>query len=134
MKGKIGLIVGFGAGYVLGTRAGRERFEQIRTQFQKVWNLDAVQEQVSKVEGFAKSQAAAVPGALWKGAVKVVKSATGSGTPGERLDSTLRSTKDAAEDVSRAVEETVEDSADAKPQKAPTTGATAAGNSTPSGS
>ena len=42
MKGKIGLVVGIGVGYVLGTRAGRERYEQIKTQWLKVWNLDPV--------------------------------------------------------------------------------------------
>ena len=73
MKGKIGLVIGLGAGYVLGSRAGRERYEQIKTQWLKVWNLDPVQEQVSRVQDFAKSQAAAVPGAVWTGAVKVLE-------------------------------------------------------------
>ena len=45
MKGKIGLVVGLGVGYVLGTRAGHERYEQIKTQWLKVWHLDPVQEQ-----------------------------------------------------------------------------------------
>lgn len=77
MKGKIGLVVGLGVGYVLGTRAGRERYEQIKTQWLKVWHLDPVQEQVTKVTDFAKSQAAAVPTALWNGAVKVIRSVGG---------------------------------------------------------
>jgi hypothetical protein len=29
MAGKLTLLVGFGAGYVLGARAGRERYDQI---------------------------------------------------------------------------------------------------------
>jgi hypothetical protein len=29
MKGKLGLAVGLAAGYVLGTRAGRERYQQL---------------------------------------------------------------------------------------------------------
>ena len=45
MKGKIGLVVGLGVGYVLGTRAGRERYEPIKKQWLKVWNLDPVQAQ-----------------------------------------------------------------------------------------
>ncbi|WP_309066164.1 hypothetical protein [Microbacterium sp.] len=105
MKGKIGLIVGLGAGYVLGARAGRQRFEQIRTQWQKVWNLEPVQEQVAKVQEFARSQAAAVPGAVWNGAVKVVKSVSGSGTPGQKLDSAIDATKDAVDDVAEARED-----------------------------
>src|SRR3546814_17314066 len=30
MKGKVGLVIGLAAGYVLGARAGRERYEQIK--------------------------------------------------------------------------------------------------------
>ena len=107
MKGKIGLVVGLGAGYVLGTRAGRERYEQIKKQWLKLWNLDPVQAQVSKVQGFAKTQAAAVPQALWNAGVKVVKAATSNGTPGERVDSTIATGKAAADDIKRAADETV---------------------------
>ncbi len=107
MKGKIGLVVGLGVGYVLGTRAGRERYEQIKKQWLKVWNLDPVQAQVTKVQDFAKTQAAAVPQALWNAGVKVVKAATSDGTPGQRVDSTIATGKASAEDVKRAAEETV---------------------------
>ena len=106
MKGKIGLVVGLGVGYVLGTRAGRERYEQIKTQWLKIWHLDPVQTQVQKVQDFAKAHAMAVPGALWTGAVKVVRAASGTGTPGQRLDSALDASKDAAEEVADAAEET----------------------------
>jgi len=124
MKGKIGLVVGLGAGYVLGTRAGRERYEQIKKQWLKVWNLDPVQDQVDKVRTFAKSQAAAVPGALWNGAVKVVQSVSGSGTPGQKLDSVIATGKDAVEDVARAADDTVAE------VKKPATGKPATKNST----
>ena len=46
MKGKIGIVVGLAAGYVLGARAGQERYEQIKEGFLKVWNTDPVQKQV----------------------------------------------------------------------------------------
>ncbi|WP_448721297.1 hypothetical protein [Microbacterium natoriense] len=104
MKGKIGLVVGLGVGYVLGTRAGRERYEQIKTQWLKVWNLDPVQEQVTKVKGFVGDKAAAVPGAIWTGVVKVAKSVGGDGTPGQKLDSAIATGKDAAEDVAKATD------------------------------
>ena len=42
MRGKAGLVVGLAVGYVLGTRAGRERYEQIKAAALKVWNLDPV--------------------------------------------------------------------------------------------
>ncbi|UJP09901.1 hypothetical protein L2X99_16240 [Microbacterium sp. KUDC0406] len=102
MKGKIGLVVGLGVGYVLGSRAGRERYEQIKTQWLKVWNLDPVQQQVTRVQDFAKEKAAAVPQALWDGAVRVVRSASAPGTPGQKLDSAIDTAKDAADDVSDA--------------------------------
>ncbi|HLT67544.1 MAG TPA: hypothetical protein VKZ73_06700 [Microbacterium sp.] len=70
MRGKIGLIVGLGAGYVLGTRAGRARYEQIKKQAEKVWELPPVQKQVGKV----KATLGRLPGA----ALTFVQSKTGS--------------------------------------------------------
>jgi hypothetical protein len=92
------------AGYVLGTRAGQERFEQIKEQALKVWNLDPVQKQVAKVEDLSKSAIAALPGAVWKGAQKVTKAATTKGTPGQRLDAALDAGEDAVKDVADAAE------------------------------
>ena len=109
MKGKIGLVVGLGVGYVLGTRAGRERYEQIKTQWLKVWNLDPVQEQVTKVKGFVGDKAAAVPGAVWNGVVRLTKTATGPGTPGEKLDATIATGRDVVEQVSDAAEDAVDE-------------------------
>jgi len=113
MKGKIGLVVGLGVGYVLGTRAGRERYEQIKTQWLKVWNLDPVQDQVTKLTAFAGDKAAAIPGAVWSGIVKVAKSAGNGTTPGEKLDSAIATTKKAAEHVADVAEDVVEDAKDA---------------------
>lgn len=119
MKGKIGLVVGLGAGYVLGSRAGRERYEQIKTQWLKVWNLDPVQEQVEKAKGFIGDKAAAVPGAIWNGVQKVVKSASNGGsTPGQRLDSAVAAGRKAAEDVIDATEDAVDDAREAAKKEA----------------
>lgn len=119
MRGKVGLVIGLAAGYVLGTRAGRERYEQIKAQAQKVWNLDPVQQQVEKVRDFAKSSAMALPSTLWDTAVKVGKAASTKGSPGERLDAALKVGQDQADDVgaaakktSRAVKEAAEDVAE----------------------
>lgn len=109
MKGKIGLVVGLGVGYVLGTRAGRERYEQIKTQWLKVWHLDPVQEQVEKVKGYVGDKAAAVPGAIWSGVQKVVNSANGRGTAGQRLDAAVAAGRKAAEDVVDATEDAVDE-------------------------
>ncbi|WP_442574022.1 hypothetical protein ACSBPH_09060 [Microbacterium sp. F51-2R] len=105
MKGKVGLVIGLAAGYVLGARAGRERYEQIKSQALKVWNLDPVQEQVGKAKDFAKSSAMALPSTLWDSAVKVTKAATSKGTtPGQRLDAAIKVGKDSADDVGRAAD------------------------------
>ena len=116
MRGKVGLVIGLAAGYVLGTRAGRERYEQIKAQVQKVWNLEPVQEQVGKVKEFAKSTAMALPSTLWDSAVKVTKAATTKGTtPGEKLDAAIKTGKAQADDVSAAAQKSaraVQDAAD----------------------
>lgn len=57
---KIVLLTAVGVGYVLGTRAGRERYEQIKRQAEKVWNNDQVQSTVDTVTETAKSTAADV--------------------------------------------------------------------------
>ncbi|HEU4481225.1 MAG TPA: hypothetical protein VFS18_05015 [Actinomycetota bacterium] len=36
MRGRLGLFIGFGAGYVLGAKAGRERYEQLRRLYDNV--------------------------------------------------------------------------------------------------
>ena len=43
MKFKTGLVVGFGAGYVLGSKAGRERYDQIQRWFDGFMSNDQVQ-------------------------------------------------------------------------------------------
>ena len=115
MRGKVGLVIGLAAGYVLGTRAGRERYEQIKAQVDKVWNLEPVQEQVTKVKDFAKSTAMALPSTLWDSAVKVTKAAGSKGTPGQKLDSAIQTGKQQVDDVSAAAERSagaVKDAAD----------------------
>lgn len=57
MKGKILLVVGLGIGYVLGTRAGRERYEELKAAVNKLWNDPRVQTQVDRAEDFVKEKA-----------------------------------------------------------------------------
>jgi len=45
MAGKIPFILGLGAGYVLGTRAGRAQYERIKTAASKVAEQQAVRTQ-----------------------------------------------------------------------------------------
>jgi len=104
MRGKAGLVVGLAVGYVLGTRAGRERYEQIKAAALKVWNLDPVQKQVAKAKSAAGSAASALPSALWNGAVKVTKAVRSPGTPGQKLDAGIAAGDQAAEDIAAAAE------------------------------
>jgi hypothetical protein len=108
MKGKAGLVIGLAAGYVLGTRAGRERYEQIKTQALKVWELDPVQAQVEKVKAFGLSAAKAVPAAVWDGAKRVTGAATGSGTTQQKAQRARSAASSAAKDVAEAVDESVD--------------------------
>jgi len=77
MKGKILLVVGIGVGYVLGARAGRERYEDIKRAAGKLWNDPRVQRQFDEAEGFVKDKAPEVAGMLATGAKKVVSQVSG---------------------------------------------------------
>ena len=57
MRGKLVLLVGVGIGYVLGARAGRERYEDIKVWARNLWNDPRVQHQVHEAEEFAKDKA-----------------------------------------------------------------------------
>lgn len=49
MKGKIAFVLGAAVGYVLGSRAGRARYEQIKRGAQALWNTEPVQRGVGAV-------------------------------------------------------------------------------------
>ncbi len=60
MKGKIALVLGAAAGYVLGTRDGRERYEQMKAKATGMWQDPKVQQKVSEVSDLAKEKAPVV--------------------------------------------------------------------------
>ncbi|GIF16197.1 hypothetical protein Ate01nite_62290 [Actinoplanes teichomyceticus] len=53
MRGKLMFLGGLAAGFVLGSRAGREKYEEIRANAQKLWEHPTVQE----AAGVAQAQA-----------------------------------------------------------------------------
>ena len=55
---KLTMVVAFGAGYVLGARAGQDRYRQIKEKATSAWQSDPVQTQASKAQDLAKDQAA----------------------------------------------------------------------------
>ena len=77
MKGKILFVAGLGLGYVLGTRAGREKYEQLKSGAMKLWNDPRVQRQVDAAETFVKDKAPDVAEFVSDSAKKVVSQVTG---------------------------------------------------------
>ncbi|GAA2897270.1 hypothetical protein Acy02nite_80420 [Actinoplanes cyaneus] len=53
MRGKLLFLGGLAAGFVLGSRAGREKYEEIRANAEKFWQHPTVQE----AAGVAQAQA-----------------------------------------------------------------------------
>ena len=90
MKGKILFVVGLGAGYVLGARAGRERYEQIRKAALNVWNQPQVQQGVGTVKDFAKTRVGDLSGTVLDGVKGLIGNATKSNGSTTSTTSTTR--------------------------------------------
>ncbi|WP_286175876.1 protoporphyrinogen oxidase [Arthrobacter sp. NEB 688] len=58
--GKLTFMAGLAAGYVLGAKAGKQRYEQIRRTSSKVWHSGPVQNQVAQAKEAARTKAAPV--------------------------------------------------------------------------
>jgi SLT domain-containing protein len=75
---KLSVLIGFGAGYVLGARSGRERYEQIAGKARELWSDPRVQEKADQVQQVAKEKAGQ--------AQQVVKDKTSSSSTGPDAD------------------------------------------------
>jgi transcriptional accessory protein Tex/SPT6 len=93
MKGKILFVAGLGIGYVLGSRAGRERYESIKKSASKLWNDPRVQKQVDTAEAFVKDKAPDVAELALDGAKKVVAQVAGKKPPAKSTASKSGTTK-----------------------------------------
>jgi alkanesulfonate monooxygenase SsuD/methylene tetrahydromethanopterin reductase-like flavin-dependent oxidoreductase (luciferase family) len=85
---KLMILAAAAAGYVLGTKAGRERYEQIRRAAKKVGNDPRVQAKAQQAADLAREKAPVVKDKLAEtagAATTKVKSATSSGT-GDQLN------------------------------------------------
>jgi hypothetical protein len=69
MRYRIVFITGLGVGFVLGARAGRERYEQLQTLARKVRDNPAVQQAAGALQAQASSYARSAGGKLADGAV-----------------------------------------------------------------
>ena len=96
MRGKLMFLTGLAAGFVLGSRAGREKYEEIRANAQKVWQHPTVQEaagvaqaQANKLytEGKDKLQTSKIGDKLSTGGSSTgTSSTTGSGISGSTTE------------------------------------------------
>lgn len=57
MKGKLSLLAGAAIGYVLGAKAGHQRYEQIMGQATKAWSSDPVQVKVETAKEAVRTKA-----------------------------------------------------------------------------
>jgi hypothetical protein len=57
MKAKAALIIGAAAGYVLGAKAGKERYEQIREGAVRLWRDPRVQEKTAQAQDMVRESA-----------------------------------------------------------------------------
>jgi hypothetical protein len=75
---KLFLLAAAGAGYVLGTRAGRERYDQIMGTVNKVKNDPRVQEKAQQAVDTARQQAPVVADKVTSAAGAAKDKVTGS--------------------------------------------------------
>ena len=61
MRGKLLFVAGVAVGFVLGARAGRERYEQLKASAAKVWQSPTVQKQVHAAEDFVAEKVGEFP-------------------------------------------------------------------------
>lgn len=93
MRGKLVLLIGIGIGYVLGARAGRGRYEQIKRAASRLWGDPRVQQQVQNVEDFARDKAPDVVDFLSDSAKKAVQHKTAPGAKSSGSKSTTSTSK-----------------------------------------
>lgn len=88
---KLLVLVAGGIGYVLGAKAGRERYEQISKTFNKVKDDPRVQEKTQQAADLAKEKAPVVKDKVAGAASSAADKASskvggGSSDPGEQLN------------------------------------------------
>jgi hypothetical protein len=91
MRGKLGMAVGLAAGYVLGTRAGRERYQQLTASAKRFADdptLQRLQEELNGLLGSARqseetgSSSTTVERVADQAAGKVQEASQRTGSPG----------------------------------------------------
>lgn len=57
MKGKLLILAGAAVGYVLGTRAGRQRYEELKGRADALWHDPKVQQKVADAQDAVRARA-----------------------------------------------------------------------------
>jgi hypothetical protein len=81
------IVLGFAAGYLVGTKAGRKQFDKIKAAATDLWERPEVQNTVKKVDDFVADKAPTVHD-LGEAAVDSVNSTSPSATSTEPTGST----------------------------------------------
>lgn len=84
MARKLSLLIGLGAGYVLGARAGRERYDQLVEKAQQLWRNPRVQERSGQAQQLVKEKAGHATDVV-KDKVASTTSSSGDGSSGGQL-------------------------------------------------
>ena len=93
MRGKVLFVVGLGVGYVLGTRAGRRRYEQIRSAARGLWESPVVQKPVNVAQGYAADRIGDLGTAVADGIKRAVTKPSSSTASGAKSGATASGTK-----------------------------------------
>lgn len=101
MQGKLAFVFGAAVGYVIGTRAGRQKYDRLKSQAKDLWEDPRVQRTVSDAETFAQVKISEAGDAIGDAGKKVAEKvgevvnkhvatespkADGTTTPAERDD------------------------------------------------
>ncbi len=71
MRGRLGLLIGFGAGYVLGSKAGEERYEQLRRLYDNLVTSPGFRKATGKAKDAASTGVQQAKDLASEGASKV---------------------------------------------------------------
>ncbi len=82
MTGKLSFLAGLGAGYVLGARAGRERYDEIASRARELWRDPRVQEKAEHAQHAVQDKASQAQQAVKHKVASTSWHASGSGDPG----------------------------------------------------
>lgn len=87
MKTKIAFLLGGVLGYVLGTRAGRKRYEQIKSGVMKIWGSQPVQNGVGAAQDYAQERVGLLIAGAFEAGRNYFAGAPKRRTPGDEQES-----------------------------------------------